>query len=293
MKVGREPRHLQLADLTRLARVRYVDGEEGVHDAIRHQVSAILQEARGIELLTGGQPGDEAHLLQPSPLRLKDVDAVRDRPQEPLGGGHAQAALVLAQRELVQDAARHAARAHVADAEGIGGRVELMDVGMLLIGPRSRPPVVAHGHVEGLPRGVDLVRRAQEGSEQDTRVRAGQVQCGDRGEPECRRRRGGMEGGAIGLQGPWPPVHDLHARRQPVVERRRLDDARVAAAEPLVRSAKRLPIVCVGVQVVRQLRTPEPAGGHDPHGRADPPRAHVSALQVQLVGDAGIGPAHV
>ena len=155
VQVGRESRHLQLADDPRLRRIGQIDDKQRIDLPERAHVAPVTDEADRVDPFARGEPGDAADGLQVAGGRGKHVDTAGRCVAESAGRRHPQQAVVaLVERELVERDAgygAHRRQLHVGILQ-----VELVDVrGRAGVG--GVPPVapMGGGDVEVRGGGVD------------------------------------------------------------------------------------------------------------------------------------------
>ncbi len=140
VQVGRVAGDLQLAEQRRRRRVGQVDEEERVGLAERHDRREVAEVAHRVDLLGRAQPLEAADLGERVPVGAERVDRRRGRlachPLRIAGHGRAQDAVLLVQRELVEEGAGDGPGRDVAGGRRVGD-VEAVQVGGDLLGLRG------------------------------------------------------------------------------------------------------------------------------------------------------------
>ena len=106
VQVGRVAEDLQLAGHARVRRVGEVERVERIGLAEGHDVAAVADEAHGVDALAAAEAADLPGLLEPAAVGREHGDVALALAGVGRGGGRAQHALVLGERELVEQLAR-------------------------------------------------------------------------------------------------------------------------------------------------------------------------------------------
>ena len=245
VEVAREPGDLQRAAHRRPRRVGQVERVERVGLAEGHDVAAGAQEPHGEDALAPAEAVDLAHPLEPPAALGEHGDEALALPRRPvrgappvrlLGARRAQVAVVLGERELVQQEAAHRTAGTVGRARRVR-RVELVDegraprrrrvVGERRIGPARRGDVHRGGRrVDDLAVGEDRVGVEQgQGPRRVDRQHGDHAQSGegpgpadrpaaDGDAPRAPHRQARQPRPGSRAQGPLPAQLDRAGRRR-------------------------------------------------------------------------------
>ena len=93
VQVGRETRHLQLANDPRPRRICQIDDEQRIDLPERAHIATIADEANRVDPFPRGEPGDAADRLQVAGGRGERVDAAGGPVAESISRRHAQQAV--------------------------------------------------------------------------------------------------------------------------------------------------------------------------------------------------------
>ena len=161
VQVGGVARDLQLAGDPRRGRVGEIERVQRVGLAERDDVAALAHEAHAVDpLALLAEAGDGPDLDEPRAVLAQHADAARARrvPRCLLGRGHAQVAVVLGERVVVEDEARDGAGRAVDGLRRVG-HVEAVDLGPQALGRLAaeleRAHVAAARDVQAAGRAVD------------------------------------------------------------------------------------------------------------------------------------------